>query len=818
MAAHEDSPTVKTITTKALSSSQTSKAMPVTTTKTPMAGASQPTGKPNGGHQQQHVYPVSTTASTSWSPTTVTAANNVTNSCSPSYAQKLKQMNHTMTNSDGLNNEHNTPVTTNQTNANQLMNNSTASGDCHNSKDVNNHLLNNSTIESNNGINNSNNHNIETNHSISDDMLKSNANNDSNNLNVNNIKNNSCNNVLANNSNTNCNTNTNDNTISAGVGGNRSSSTASNGSVTGVTTNVWHKSNVARIIANSTGSNSASNSTNSQHSVNSATHEINGTSSNTTNLWSANTVVNTNNTIIINNSSNNNKSTVNAVSSQHSPNVQKHSSKTKVAPINDINDWPTLGEVHKPETSKRNSEEILNNSDSSAPTSSSEPTVPSNLNKIANNQMNDTTPPSQQSMSNPSNHSTPKPDSSQTHSSQDEEDSANDSLNDRDGGHSSGPGTDSTTNTPKSTKKKGHKRWVPLEIGPPPQAKPPHRNKLATDRRDHRERHDEPRERVTRDQTSGERRHRDKRDNHDSRYDYHSSGNENNHYSDDHTKGSHHRGHDSDGGGTYYDSRHSGTSNRRYRGRGRGSRTPTHPHLPRSRSVADHHDDYPADIIYYPYSLDLTSLMAPLYQPFYPINTFSMTMDTEALKDCIRKQIEYYFSDENLQRDFFLRRKMDASGSLPISLIASFHRVQALTQDVQMVIDSLLDSKTVEILDGIKVRSRVEPLKWPLSDNLNSSGAGLQPNVPAFIPGQSYGYGYGDDSPHSPYGEEGANDADNEADNDDNSKSLTSLINEDLTNGVRLEATVVSKQKVDDMSSSAALLNDKTQSIADSPQ
>ena len=44
-------------------------------------------------------------------------------------------------------------------------------------------------------------------------------------------------------------------------------------------------------------------------------------------------------------------------------------------------------------------------------------------------------------------------------------------------------------------------------------------------------------------------------------------------------------------------------------------------------------------------------------------------------------------------------------------------------------------------------------------DNLNPANAGLQPNVPAFIPGQPYGYGYG---------EESANDADNEAEKDDN--------------------------------------------------
>lgn len=47
---------------------------------------------------------------------------------------------------------------------------------------------------------------------------------------------------------------------------------------------------------------------------------------------------------------------------------------------------------------------------------------------------------------------------------------------------------------------------------------------------------------------------------------------------------------------------------------------------------------------------------------------------------------EYYFSVDNLERDFFLRRKMDSDGFLPITLIASFHRVQALTTDINLII------------------------------------------------------------------------------------------------------------------------------------
>lgn len=61
---------------------------------------------------------------------------------------------------------------------------------------------------------------------------------------------------------------------------------------------------------------------------------------------------------------------------------------------------------------------------------------------------------------------------------------------------------------------------------------------------------------------------------------------------------------------------------------------------------------------------------------------------------------EYYFSLDNLERDFFLRRKMDQEGFLPVALVASFHRVQALTTDVNLILEvstflSLPDSSYV---------------------------------------------------------------------------------------------------------------------------
>lgn len=75
---------------------------------------------------------------------------------------------------------------------------------------------------------------------------------------------------------------------------------------------------------------------------------------------------------------------------------------------------------------------------------------------------------------------------------------------------------------------------------------------------------------------------------------------------------------------------------------------------------------------------------------------------------------EYYFSEENLNRDFFLRRKMDPEGFLPITLIASFHRVQALSADLALVITAIKESDKLEVYKDFKVRTKLDPTKWPL--------------------------------------------------------------------------------------------------------
>ncbi|XP_010268999.1 PREDICTED: la-related protein 1B-like [Nelumbo nucifera] len=102
----------------------------------------------------------------------------------------------------------------------------------------------------------------------------------------------------------------------------------------------------------------------------------------------------------------------------------------------------------------------------------------------------------------------------------------------------------------------------------------------------------------------------------------------------------------------------------------------------------------------------------PLYpQPSPPYNLPNPEVE---LCNRIQKQIEYYFSAENLVNDFYLRGEMNNEGWVPISLIAGFRRVKAMTSDVSMIMKSLKISSIVEVKDN-KVRKRGDWMNWILS-------------------------------------------------------------------------------------------------------
>ena len=71
---------------------------------------------------------------------------------------------------------------------------------------------------------------------------------------------------------------------------------------------------------------------------------------------------------------------------------------------------------------------------------------------------------------------------------------------------------------------------------------------------------------------------------------------------------------------------------------------------------------------------------------------------------------------------------MTPEGFLPVSLIASFNRVQQLSQDITFIVASVADSTIVEVKDGLMIRPRDNPQDWPLA------ATDLNPEVPEFVP------------------------------------------------------------------------------------
>ncbi|KZV46120.1 la-related protein 1C [Dorcoceras hygrometricum] len=123
-------------------------------------------------------------------------------------------------------------------------------------------------------------------------------------------------------------------------------------------------------------------------------------------------------------------------------------------------------------------------------------------------------------------------------------------------------------------------------------------------------------------------------------------------------------------------------------------------------------------LMYYPPGSHPGSLgqmpMVPFAPMFYP-------MPDPNLPSKIVSQIDYYFSDENLVKDTFLRQKMDVDGWVPINLIANFKKIRELTDNVQLILDALQASNVVEI-QGENLRKKGNWKKWVLPSIMYPTG------------------------------------------------------------------------------------------------
>ncbi|XP_064404181.1 la-related protein 1B-like isoform X2 [Halichondria panicea] len=113
--------------------------------------------------------------------------------------------------------------------------------------------------------------------------------------------------------------------------------------------------------------------------------------------------------------------------------------------------------------------------------------------------------------------------------------------------------------------------------------------------------------------------------------------------------------------------------------------------------------------------------------------------DEGTLQEYIKKQIEYYFSDENLQKDFFLRRQMDEGGYVSLDVVGRFNRVRALTQDVPLIKESLDGSEIVELApSGDKLRQKVGWQRWIFTGGANEQSDGPASPSGMYYPQEGY--------------------------------------------------------------------------------
>lgn len=96
-----------------------------------------------------------------------------------------------------------------------------------------------------------------------------------------------------------------------------------------------------------------------------------------------------------------------------------------------------------------------------------------------------------------------------------------------------------------------------------------------------------------------------------------------------------------------------------------------------------------------------------------PLPLFAPPMDP-ALPSQLIRQIDHYFSDDNLAKDLYLRGGMDNEGWVDIAFIAEFPMVKRMTQNLQLILDSLKDSTVLEV-QGNRIRRRNDWRKWLLS-------------------------------------------------------------------------------------------------------
>ncbi|GFO18341.1 LA-related protein 1, partial [Plakobranchus ocellatus] len=118
--------------------------------------------------------------------------------------------------------------------------------------------------------------------------------------------------------------------------------------------------------------------------------------------------------------------------------------------------------------------------------------------------------------------------------------------------------------------------------------------------------------------------------------------------------------------------------------------------------------------------------------------------------ETLRHQVEYYFSEDNLVKDLFLRKKMDEQGWVNLQLVLSFNKVKELKADHKSLIQAIRGSNKLELSENEDyIRTSNQPTKWPIKDELKgvppppavhlvAAKSTLHSDAPEFVPGKPF--------------------------------------------------------------------------------
>lgn len=118
--------------------------------------------------------------------------------------------------------------------------------------------------------------------------------------------------------------------------------------------------------------------------------------------------------------------------------------------------------------------------------------------------------------------------------------------------------------------------------------------------------------------------------------------------------------------------------------------------------------------------------------------------------ETLQHQVEYYFSEENLVKDLFLRKQMDKEGWVKLELVLSFNKVKELKADHKSLIQCIRASDKLELSKTEEyVRTLTTPELWPIKDDMKgmppppvvqrvAAMSTLHSDAPEFIPGQPF--------------------------------------------------------------------------------